>query len=198
MWVLLQVYSEGDIIKSFATFATFYVGYGWFGILDVLTPGMGYKLRVDVGGDATFAVLSSPSPPCGLVELSGYSCASNSASFAVNQQYQQEGSTADGRPYFHGVQDEAVYLYYTTMCGGISGIDGWGVFDSAPSLDATSNVNAGSGGCSAATFLIWPGANFPQASTMGWYTYCRPPSETWSSSWYVQQDHFVATLSVCL
>ena len=142
--------------------------------------------------------LSSPSPPCGLVELSGYSCASNSASFAVNQQYQQEGSTADGRPYFHGVQDEAVYLYYTTMCGGISGIDGWGVFDSAPSLDATSNVNAGSGGCSAATFLIWPGANFPQASTMGWYTYCRPPSETWSSSWYVQQDHFVATLSVCL
>ena len=37
-------FSEGDMIKSRTAFATFYPGYGWYGPLVELTPGMGYML----------------------------------------------------------------------------------------------------------------------------------------------------------
>ena len=67
---------------------------------------------------------ASSAPPCGVIDLSGYSCASNGVPFAVNQQYAIQGSTADGRPYYQGVSNTTAYLYFTNACGGLS-YSGW-------------------------------------------------------------------------
>jgi hypothetical protein len=46
-------YASGDQFKSQYLFAEFYTGFGWFGGLMSLEPGLGYKLRA-AGGPATF------------------------------------------------------------------------------------------------------------------------------------------------
>jgi len=38
-------FEEGDVIKSISTFSTFYPGFGWFGSLKTLQPGLGYMLK---------------------------------------------------------------------------------------------------------------------------------------------------------
>ena len=47
-------YTTADLLKSQVTFATFYEGYGWFGNLKGISPGAGYKLRLERGGRAAF------------------------------------------------------------------------------------------------------------------------------------------------
>ena len=52
-------YTQDDQIKSQTVFATYYDGYGWFGNLNDLYPGAGYKMKLATGGDAIFPDLSS-------------------------------------------------------------------------------------------------------------------------------------------
>ena len=52
-------YTQDDQIKSQTVFATYYDGYGWFGNLNELYPGAGYKMKLATGGDAIFPDLSS-------------------------------------------------------------------------------------------------------------------------------------------
>jgi len=47
-------YAQPDTFKSQQSFTEYYTGYGWFGTLTTLDPGLGYKLRVGTGGTATF------------------------------------------------------------------------------------------------------------------------------------------------
>jgi len=47
-------YTGGDQLKSQSQFSEYYEGYGWFGSLSVLQPGMGYKVKAASGGVATF------------------------------------------------------------------------------------------------------------------------------------------------
>lgn len=61
-------YGGDDMLKSQIVFTTYYEGYGWFGNLDGLEPGKGYKLKVKTGGTAKFMVdggrraLAAPEP----------------------------------------------------------------------------------------------------------------------------------------
>lgn len=50
-----HVYAGNDLIKSQAQFSTYYEGYGWFGSLTSLEPGVGYMLKVATGGQVRFA-----------------------------------------------------------------------------------------------------------------------------------------------
>jgi len=47
-------YAASDLIKSQSSFAEFYLGFGWFGTLNSLDPGRGYRVKVSSGGTATF------------------------------------------------------------------------------------------------------------------------------------------------
>uniref|UniRef100_A0A7S3AJU5 Uncharacterized protein n=1 Tax=Haptolina ericina TaxID=156174 RepID=A0A7S3AJU5_9EUKA len=50
-------FMDEDQVKSQFVFATFYVGWGWFGTLTDLQPGAGYMLKVHgYGGLATFEI----------------------------------------------------------------------------------------------------------------------------------------------
>jgi len=112
--------------------------------------------------------LPPASPPCGLLELSGYSCSGAGPPFTVNQRYAYHGETADGRPYYQGLADPSAYVFYTSNCGGLA-FDVWGVFQEAPSQSATENVSGESGQCSAAAMSISSGLLPPQARSV-WYT----------------------------
>ena len=48
-------YAVGNQFKSQTAFSEFYAGYGWFGTLNTLEQGRGYKLKVDTGGAAVFS-----------------------------------------------------------------------------------------------------------------------------------------------
>lgn len=48
------VYGAGDQIKSQTRFAEYYGGFGFFGSLATMDPGLGYKLKVSTAGSATF------------------------------------------------------------------------------------------------------------------------------------------------
>jgi hypothetical protein len=48
-------YAQGDAYKSQLQFAEYYSGYGWFGTLTTLQPGLGYKAKVRGGGPACFS-----------------------------------------------------------------------------------------------------------------------------------------------
>ena len=48
-------YSGGDQFKSQSTFSDYYDGFGWFGTLNTLQPGHGYKVKVATGGSAVFS-----------------------------------------------------------------------------------------------------------------------------------------------
>ncbi len=57
--------SPDDIVKSQTAFAQYHMG-SWFGSLQVMEPGSGYKLNLDDGGSGSFqypAYVASPSPP---------------------------------------------------------------------------------------------------------------------------------------
>ena len=131
-----------------------------------------------------------------LFVLAGYSCArqgevARGVSYQVDQLYEKEGSTADGRPWYRGVSDPSSYLYYTTSCGG-TGNFGWGVFRRAPSLTATSNVNGESGACGAATILLGARTATPPTSAV-WWQYCGPipVPRPWSTAGYERRRHLV-------
>jgi hypothetical protein len=47
-------YAAGDQVKSQLYFAEFYSGFGFFGSLASMEPGLGYKVKVSTGGVATF------------------------------------------------------------------------------------------------------------------------------------------------
>lgn len=47
-------YVAGDQVKSQLSFAEYYAGFGFFGSLAMMEPGLGYKTKVATGGDATF------------------------------------------------------------------------------------------------------------------------------------------------
>jgi len=47
-------YVQDDLMKSQTVFSTFYEGYGWFGNLNTMDPGVGYKLKVATGGSAQY------------------------------------------------------------------------------------------------------------------------------------------------
>uniref|UniRef100_A0A7S3ANW4 Uncharacterized protein n=1 Tax=Haptolina ericina TaxID=156174 RepID=A0A7S3ANW4_9EUKA len=47
-------YTTGSQLKSQMEFAEYYEGFGFYGTLTNLQPGLGYKLKVSVGGPATF------------------------------------------------------------------------------------------------------------------------------------------------
>jgi len=47
-------FSAKDQFKSQMEFAEYYDGYGFYGTLTKLTPGLGYKVRVAAGGEAVF------------------------------------------------------------------------------------------------------------------------------------------------
>ena len=51
----LTTASENDCLKSYSAFATYYEGYGWYGDLEVMEPGLGYMLRVANRGSFTYA-----------------------------------------------------------------------------------------------------------------------------------------------
>ena len=44
----------GDIAKSQTAFYEYYEGYGWFGTLSQISPGLGYKVKTSAGGQAVF------------------------------------------------------------------------------------------------------------------------------------------------
>jgi len=50
-------YSAGAEFKSQTSFTEYYDGFGWFGTLTTLEPGLGYKIRVAAGGPATFQAI---------------------------------------------------------------------------------------------------------------------------------------------
>lgn len=50
-------WSNADTFKSQMSFSQYYDGYGWFGTLTTLTPGMGYKAKTANTGTGTFASL---------------------------------------------------------------------------------------------------------------------------------------------
>ena len=79
----------------------------------------------------------------------------------------------DGRPYYRGIQDDTVYLFFTTACGGLT-FTGWGVFNRAPDLSATTNLNGEDGIWSTATMAF---TNALVPPTTAWYPYCAPPNE---------------------
>jgi len=47
-------YAENDMVKSQTVFTNYYPGYGWFGNLNTLDPGFGYKMKLNKGGNAKF------------------------------------------------------------------------------------------------------------------------------------------------
>jgi len=47
-------YQGGSNIKSQSTFSEYYDGYGWFGTLTTLEPGVGYRIKVPAGGPTSF------------------------------------------------------------------------------------------------------------------------------------------------
>jgi len=51
-------YVNGDQVKSFTDFTDYYEGYGWFGQLINLEPGVGYMLDTSAGGAAKYEVVS--------------------------------------------------------------------------------------------------------------------------------------------
>jgi len=52
-------YVENDMVKSQSDFSTYYAGFGWYGTLVNLTPGLGYKLNLGNSGTGIFLDLSS-------------------------------------------------------------------------------------------------------------------------------------------
>ena len=47
-------YTVGDQLKSQLQFAEFYSGFGWYGSLAALAPGVGYLIKTAMAGNATF------------------------------------------------------------------------------------------------------------------------------------------------
>jgi len=52
-------YTADDLIKSQTVFSTYYDGFGWFGNLNQIAPGEGYKLKCAVGATSEYPVASS-------------------------------------------------------------------------------------------------------------------------------------------
>ena len=48
------MFAAGDQAKSQYSFSDYYDGYGWYGTLTQMSPGVGYRLRAGSGGSATF------------------------------------------------------------------------------------------------------------------------------------------------
>jgi hypothetical protein len=141
-------------------------------------------------------------PQCGVLRLSGYLCSSGGVSYQVNQAYSHEGSTADGRPFYRGMANRSVFLFYTWRCGETKHF-GWGVFNRAPSRTEISNVNGERQACSAATFL--PGSRHASVPTAGdphnatWAQYCGPfpMAPKWSVRRYEPRMHRVEAAPLC-
>jgi len=52
-------YGNGDEFKDFFTFSEFYQGYGWYGTLTSMVPGIGYMLKTASSGTATYNELAA-------------------------------------------------------------------------------------------------------------------------------------------
>jgi len=52
-----KTWDDGDLVKSQTEFATYYAGFGWYGILEQISPTLGYKLKVTTGATASFNTL---------------------------------------------------------------------------------------------------------------------------------------------
>jgi len=52
-------YVNGDQVKSFTDFTDYYEGFGWFGQLINLEPGVGYMLDTSAGGAAKYELVSA-------------------------------------------------------------------------------------------------------------------------------------------
>lgn len=49
-----HTWQTSDLIKSQMMFSTYYEGFGWFGNLQSIMPGEGYKMKLNTAGDAAF------------------------------------------------------------------------------------------------------------------------------------------------
>ena len=118
-------------------------------------------------------------------------------SYQINQLYRYQGDTANGKPFYRGLYDTSVYLYYTSNCGGLS-FGSWLVRDVPPSLTATTNLNQETLACSGGTLQSDDG--LPLGATV-WFQYCGPssglgsPTSPWPQAQYVPRQHTLETLS---
>lgn len=61
--------------------------------------------------------LSGDTLSCGSFNLSGIVCPIGHPSLDANQVYEAVGVTADGRPYYRGITNSSLHIFYDSNCG---------------------------------------------------------------------------------